>query len=139
MAPLRKPRCGNDATGSRRANGALETAILNVLWQTGEPLSAAEVRERLAEVPEVGQLAYTTVMTILTRLYEKNALTRERDGRAFRYAPVADEAGLAARRLTEMLETVSDREAVLSQFVSDLSDRDEQLMRAVLDARSAAE
>jgi predicted transcriptional regulator len=38
-------------------------------------------------------LAYTTVVTILTRLFEKNALSRERDGRAYRYAPVADEAG----------------------------------------------
>ncbi|MHB8533534.1 MAG: BlaI/MecI/CopY family transcriptional regulator, partial [Solirubrobacteraceae bacterium] len=95
MAPLRKTQRGK---GSRRANGALETAVMNVLWQVGEPLNAAEVRERLLthRRGETDELAYTTVVTILTRLHEKNALSRERDGRAFRYAPVADEAGLAA-------------------------------------------
>ena len=74
-------------------------------------------------------------MTILTRLSEKGALTRERDGRAYRYAPVADEAGLAARRLTAMLDTATDRQAVLSRFVEDLSDRDERLLRDLLDTR----
>lgn len=135
MAALRDPQRGR---GSRRANGALETAVMNVLWQVGRPLNAAEVRERLL-IHQCGakrELAYTTVVTILTRLYEKNALARERDGRAFRYAPVADEAGLAARRLSAMLDEAADRDAVLSRFVDDLSGRDEQLLRAVLEARS---
>ncbi len=135
MAPLRKPERG---TAPRRAVGALEWAVLNVLWAAGEPLSAAEVRERLvAEAGSgAGELAYTTVVTILTRLFEKKTLSRERDGRAFRYAPVADEAGLAARRLTAMLDEVTDRHAVLSGFVDNLTDNDEQLLRALLGDRA---
>jgi predicted transcriptional regulator len=135
----------------RRAAGALEAAVLAVLWEAGEPLSPADVRERLdaragtgaddahAGDPRVGAgpdgLAYTTVVTILTRLFEKNALSRERDGRAFRYAPVADAAGLAARRLTAVLDTAADRNAVLTRFVEDLPDHEEQLLRELLDAR----
>lgn len=69
---------------------------------------------------------------MLTRLYEKGALTRERVGRAYRYAPVADEAGLAARRLTDLLDRAADRDAVLSRFVEELSDHDEQVLRGLL-------
>ena len=124
-------------TASRRAAGALESAVLAVLWQASEPLSPGEVRERLARDEALGgaELSYSTVVTIMTRLHEKNALSRERDGRAYRYAPVADEAGLAARRLTQLLDRVRDREAVLSRFVADLSEHDERLLRDLLDER----
>lgn len=137
MAPLRNHRRTDTARGQRRARGTLESAILTILWEAGEPLNPSEVRERFAANAEgsPGDLAYTTVVTILTRLFEKNVLSRERDGRAFRYCPVTDEAGLAARRLTSMLDAESDRRAVLSRFVKDLSDHDEQLLRAVLDSR----
>ena len=134
MAALRKPRRGE---APRRASGALESAVLGILWDAGQPLSANDVRERLLAESDGGNgdLAYTTVVTIQTRLWEKNALSRERDGRAYRYAPVADEAGLAARRLSAMLNAAADRHAVLSNFVNDLSDDDEQLLRALLGAR----
>lgn len=144
MRPHRKPAgsgaVGRQATespnGSRRAAGALESAILEVLWRAKEPLSPGEVRERLADVggPQAAgaELSYSTVVTILTRLHDKGALSRQRDGRAFRYAPVSDEAGLAARRLTQLLDRAPDREAVLSRFVEDLSERDERLLRELL-------
>lgn len=140
MAPLRKTRRTVPAQqpGTRRANGTLEAAVLTILWAAGEPLNATQVRERLAANADGGfdSLAYTTVVTILARLYEKKALDRERDGRAFRYVPVADEAGLAARRLSAVLDAAPDRHAVLSRFIEDLSDHDEQLLRDVLDART---
>jgi predicted transcriptional regulator len=141
----RTPRTQQDAArpeaeerpGPRRAAGALESAVLAVLWQASAPLSPGEVRERLArdESRDGAELSYSTVVTILTRLHEKNALSRERDGRAYRYAPVADEAGLAARRLTQLLDRVQNREAVLSRFVADLSEHDERLLRELLEER----
>lgn len=131
MSPLRRTQ---RHTTERRAAGALEAAVLGVLWEADRALSPAEVRERL--LPESGngegELAYTTVVTILTRLFEKDVLNRERNGRAFRYAPVADESGLAARRLTSMLDEAADRTAVLSGFIENLNDDDEQLLRALL-------
>jgi predicted transcriptional regulator len=137
MTSARKVRRDAGARAPRRAAGSLEAAVLDVLWEAGEPFNAAQVRERLIAHGEAGadEPAYTTVVTILTRLYEKKALARARDGRAYRYAPVADEAGLAARRLSAMLDAARDRRAVLSRFVRDLSDNDEQLLRAVLDTR----
>lgn len=122
-------RRGSDRNGARRGPGELEQAILAVLWEAGAALSPGEVRDRL---DAGGELSYSTVVTILSRLHEKGALARHRDGRSFRYAPVADEAGLAARRISALLDRQPDREAVLSRFVADLSDRDEELLRHLL-------
>jgi predicted transcriptional regulator len=124
-----------DERAPRRGAGQLESAVLEVLWAAGEPLSPGEVRNRLP-LGEGGGLAYSTVVTILSRLHEKGTLRRTRDGRAFRYTPVADEPGLAARRLSAMLDLAPDREAVLSRFVEDLSDGDEALLRTLLGERA---
>ena len=113
--------------GSRRAAGELENAVLGVLHAAGVPLSPGTVRERLH-----ADLAYTTVVTILSRLHAKGVLERARAGRAYLYAPVADEPGLAARRMATVLASEPDREAVLARFVSGLSESDEQLLRRML-------
>jgi predicted transcriptional regulator len=118
---------GTGAVPGRRAAGKLEAAVLGVLQQAGAALSPAQVREQVG-----GDLAYTTVVTILTRLHAKGVLSREKTGRVYRYAPVADEPGLAARRMTRVLDSEADREAVLARFVSSLSRRDEELLRKML-------
>ena len=112
---------------SRRAAGELEAAVLAVLQEAGSALSPGEVRERIG-----GALAYTTVVTILSRLHAKGVLERHKAGRAHLYAPVADQPGLAARRMTRVLDGEADREAVLARFVSSLSDSDEELLRRML-------
>lgn len=116
-----------DTTGARRASGELEAAVLAVLQDAPTALSPAEVREQVG-----GDLAYTTVVTILSRLHAKGVLQRHKTGRAYRYAPIADQPGLAARRMARVLDGEPDREAVLARFVSALSDRDEDLLRRML-------
>jgi predicted transcriptional regulator len=114
-------------TAHRRGVGELEGLVLGILQAAAEPLSPAAVRERLS-----GDLAYTTVVTILSRLHAKGVLDRERIGRAFRYTPVADEPGLAARRMARVLAAEPDRAAVLARFVSGLSEEDEQALRRMI-------
>jgi predicted transcriptional regulator len=111
----------------RRAAGELEAAVLVVLQDAGAALSPAEVREQIG-----AGLAYTTVVTILSRLHAKGVLERSKSGRSYRYAPVADQPGLAARRMVRVLDDEPDREAVLARFVSTLSDSDEDLLRRML-------
>src|SRR6202161_3585866 len=113
--------------GTRRGAGELASEVLGILQSAGEPLAPADGRERLG-----GDLAYTTVVTILSRLQAKGVLDRERSGRAFRYSPVADEPGLAARRMASVLASEPDREAVLARFVSNLSGEDEQALRRMI-------
>jgi predicted transcriptional regulator len=112
---------------SRRGAGELERAVLAVLQGADTPLSPGEVRDQIG-----GDLAYTTVVTILSRLHAKGVLDRHKQGRAFLYTPVADEPGLAARRMAKMLDAEPDRAAVLARFVSGLSDSDERLLRDML-------
>lgn len=113
---------------ARRAPGALEAEVLNVLWSAGEPLSPTDVQARLED-----DLAYTTVVTILSRLHDKGVATREKHGRSFHYATVDDEAGLAARKMTKVLDGEPDRGSVLARFVTQLSDSDEAVLRDLLD------
>ena len=111
----------------RRGAGELAGQVLGILHEAAGPLSPADVRERLG-----GELAYTTVVTILSRLHAKGVLDRERAGRAYRYVPVADEAGLAALRMASALAGEADHEAVLARFVSGLSDEDDRALRRML-------
>jgi predicted transcriptional regulator len=116
-----------DPGPGRRAPGELEAKVLAVLQASARPLMAAAVQERLG-----GDLAYSTVVTILSRLHAKGVLTRTRLGRAFAYAPVADQPGLAARKMSQVLDGEDDRQAVLARFVSTLSGQDEELIRALI-------
>jgi predicted transcriptional regulator len=118
---------GQVAGSPRRAAGELEAAALAVLQAANSPLTPGQVLDRLG-----GGLAYSTVVTILSRLHVKGVLTRLRAGRAYSYAPVADEPGLAARRMRGVLDAEANREAVLARFVSDLSPADEELLRRML-------
>jgi predicted transcriptional regulator len=77
--------------------GPLEAEVMNVLWSAGRPMS---VRDVLAELNRSRSepLAYTTAMTVLARLAEKEILARVRDGRGYLYEPaVTDTAQIAVR------------------------------------------
>lgn len=72
---------------------------MKTLWAAPAPLSVREVLDQLNRSRRP-PLAYTTVMTVMARLAEKEVLTRVKDGRGYRYeAAVADAAGIAARDL----------------------------------------
>ncbi|MCQ4082433.1 BlaI/MecI/CopY family transcriptional regulator [Streptomyces sp. RB6PN25] len=111
----------------RRAAGQLEAGVLAALWAADRPLTAAQVKDQLP-----GHLAYTTVLTILSRLYDKRMLTRHRAGRGYAYTPVDDEATHTADQMRSLLEHGPDRAAVLSRFVSELSAQDERLLHQLL-------
>lgn len=111
----------------RRAAGELEAGVLGTLWAAGEPLTAAQVN---AQLP--GDLAYTTVLTILSRLHDKGMLTRHRLGRGYAYTPVEERAAHTADQMRALLDRDPDRAAALSRFVSDLSAQDERLLLHLL-------
>src|SRR5512133_1915762 len=118
------------ATGGRR-RGALEQEVLGCLAAAGRPLTVSEVLADLGD-----DLAYTTVLTTLSRLHAKGALTREPAGRAYAYSPPADPTtmgvSVTARRMSQLLDSRQDRAGVLARFVADLSPDDEQLLTELL-------
>lgn len=81
------------------ALGALESEVMDLLWVEGHPLTVREVLDLLNDGRST-PLAYTTVLTVLSRLADKGALTRTSQGRGHAYEPsAADEAGLAVRNV----------------------------------------
>jgi len=115
---------------SRRSRGALEQQVLTCLAVAEGPMTAAEVQAALGSV-----LAYTTILTTLSRLHTKHALTRFADGRAYRYSLAGGTEGAAAsvtaHRMLSLLNG-SDRAEVLSRFVADLRPDDEALLTQLL-------
>jgi len=115
-------------TEQRRGYGDLAQAILDLVGQAGAPVTPAQVRDALGR-----ELAYTTVMTVMARLYDRGLLARKRSGRAFAYTVVGDPAQVTARRMHRILDVDADRAGVLARFVDGLTGEDEHLLRALLD------
>jgi predicted transcriptional regulator len=63
--------------------GPLEMEVLGLVDKAG-PADVAAIQALLAR--KGSALAYTTVMTVLSRLHEKGALTREKQGKRFVYS-----------------------------------------------------
>jgi predicted transcriptional regulator len=127
--------------------GPLEQELLSALWMRG----SATVRELL----DAGgiNLAYTTVMTTLDRLYKKQLLNRSAEGRAFRYAPRYTQEELekaavgetvrqllgsgeaAALPLSYLVEAVSEHDAGLLDDLQRLLDEKRRERRSELRSR----
>jgi predicted transcriptional regulator len=120
----------------RSALGPLETRVLDLLW--GED-RAVTVRHALPAFPE---LAYTTLMTTLDRLYRKGLLIRRRRGRAFAYEPRCSRdqllGELASGHVADLLAASGASTAILSTLVHAVGRRDAALLDE-LDALVQAE
>ena len=80
-----------------------------------------------------GDLAYTTVMTILTRLWKKGLVTRSRYRARLCLCPDPSTGGVPRRkRIRGELRRTRNRSAVLSQFVDKLSKKDTEALRGLL-------
>ncbi len=61
--------------------GDLQAAVMQIFWRR----ESATVREVADELNKKRSLAYTTVLTLVSRLYSRGLLEREPEGRGFRY------------------------------------------------------
>lgn len=106
--------------------GPLEVQLLRWLWQRGD----GTVREVL----EAGDVdgAYTTLMTTLDRLHKKGLLTREPEGRAFRYYPAQTEdefnGEIVRNAIKNMLGAAESGSIPLSFLVEAISEHDRGLL-----------
>jgi predicted transcriptional regulator len=113
------------ARGARHVLGELEAAVMELLWRTpGQTVN--EVEERLRHRREI---AHTTVLTTLDRMHAKGYLTREKQGKAFVYAPQYTreefERGVAEEVLGALLGQFN--EPALSAFVDLVGEDSEAL------------
>ena len=97
-----------------RALGELEERVMGILWRLDRPATVREVR---TELNRDTRLAYTTVMTVMERLWRKGLLERRSQGRAFEYVPVSSEAEHTAELMHQVLSGTRDRRNALAHFV----------------------
>ena len=100
----------------------LEAAIMDVVW--GRKLSSFAVGDVLAILEKQRDIAYTTVMTTVTRLYDKGLLARERDGKRYLYSPKLTREEFMESTAREVLdEAVGGHQAMamLAEKVSEAS------------------
>jgi predicted transcriptional regulator len=107
--------------------GPLELEVMDVLWNSG----ARNVREVVKRMRR--ELAYTTVMTTMDRLYKKGLLARELDERAFIYSPKLTRQEWNRRRAGEMMAGFlsgpeESRHLLLSCLVDAVGSHDSQLL-----------
>lgn len=111
--------------------GQLEAAVMDVLWRREGWMTSGEVRDAL---PQGNRLAYTTVMTVVARLWTKGVLERQRDGRAFAYHPVESREQWTARRMEELLAAAGNPSEALIHFVEVLDPGERDQLRRILKA-----
>jgi predicted transcriptional regulator len=117
----------------RLARGELEAQVLDALWDADDWLTPAEVLS--AVKTRARPLAYTTVMTILARLWAKGMLDRRRQSRGYAYRTVSTREEWAAQRMHDFLETAGNRGAALSHFVDGIDGREAARLRRLLENR----
>ena len=118
----------------RRGRGDLAQQILDVLETAGWALTPAQVLSEFG-----GDLAYTTVMTVLARMHAKGLTTRDLVGRSYAYTAVIDDAEVTAHQIHRLLDARSDRAAVLTSFASGLSPEESRLLVDLLGTEPEAD
>ena len=113
-----------------RGFGELEAAVMQRIWAYDGPVT---VRDIFEELRQQRSIAYTTVMSTMDNLHRKGWLNRERDGKAYRYRPVASREEYSAQLMGEALDDAGDTEVVLSHFVEAMDGEQAAALRAVLD------
>jgi predicted transcriptional regulator len=101
--------------------GELEAAIMRLMWA----VDTATVREIFDRLHAHGRsLAYTTVMTVMARLAEKQLLTRELAGKTHIYRAALTEdqfvRAAAAKRVQALVDEFGD--VAIAQFLATVNE-----------------
>lgn len=78
-----------------------ESEIMEIIWRNGQTC----VRDVLKELKKRKKIAYTTVMTVMSRLHEKGVLKRKMNGRgAFVYEPISDKKTFIEKKTEKIIK-----------------------------------
>ena len=125
--------------GIEKLLGELELAIMDHVWRS----EWVTVRDVLYALNRERSLAYTTVMTVISRLTDKGLLLIEKRGKAYHYKAAFTREEFETRAAAQVIQAlIADfgSEIALSQFVKELSGVDPgKLARLAEMARQAQE
>ena len=126
-----------------RKLGDLERTVMQALWAAGEPLTGRDVAAALARPdparPDAARpdLAYTTVLTVLTRLEKKDLVRRNSTARAHTYTAVASREDHVTELMQQALgqagSSAPARAAALQHFARTMTPEEAAALRQALD------
>jgi predicted transcriptional regulator len=99
------------------------------LWERD---GATTVRAVFEDLLRDREIAYTTVMSTMDNLHRKGWLSRERDGKAYRYWPGMTREQYGAALMRDALGAGGRSDRVLAHFLEEISDDDSAALRKVL-------
>jgi predicted transcriptional regulator len=100
-----------------------ESEIMEIVWCNGQTC----VRDVLKELKKKKKIAYTTVMTVMTRLHEKGVLTRKMNkSGAFVYEPISDKKTFIEKKAGKMIKGLLNEygDVAVAQFLDAIGSSD---------------
>jgi predicted transcriptional regulator len=112
--------------------GPLEQDVMEVVWEL-EEATVRDVHERLALRRKI---AYTTVMTTMTRLASKGLLARDTESLAHRYRPAVSREAYGRTTVVRVLDWLMDRypEPAASYLAAIVGEVDEEALARLREA-----
>ncbi|MDP9311989.1 MAG: BlaI/MecI/CopY family transcriptional regulator [Chloroflexota bacterium] len=103
--------------------GELEEAVMEIIWRNGPEVTVREVWQALQPTRP---LAYTTVMTVMSRLVPKGVLRVRRQGKADYYQPTGTREELKALQAQRAVQDVLAHfgDVGIAQFLRELQETD---------------
>lgn len=119
--------------------GGLETEVMEVVWQTGAPISVGEVVNALGQKQKV---AHTTIMTIMGRLTEKGLLKRITPGKTYLYKPAYSRDTFLKKISRQIIKNlvVTFGDTVVAHFTEELEkvpfEKKQKLLKILKEAKN---
>ena len=100
--------------------GELESDVMEIIWQSKEPISVRIVTQSLQKKR---QIAYTTVMTIMGRLVDKGLLKRNESSKAYTYRSAYSKDRFLTRVSRQIIRNfiISFGEAAVAHFAEEIN------------------
>lgn len=102
---------------------------MEFIWSQDRQLTVPEVHTQLSGKR---RLAYTTTMTVMSRLFDKGLLYRREDHRPYTYTVAIGRDEYYAHLMVQLLSEVADRQAALAKFVERMDPADAQTLMALM-------
>ena len=110
----------------------LETEVMDAVWAGGEETTVRRVMEEL-NAGSSPDRAYTTFMTVMSRLDDKGLLKRRREGKTDIYRPVMSREDYLAARAEAEVGALVDQfgDVALTHFARQMASLDPERRRAL--------
>jgi len=120
-----------DKQGMEQALGTLEAQVMEAVWDAEDEVCVDDVRRTLEAQGK--ESAYTTIMTTMSRLYDKGLLGRRMEGRAYYYYPALTRRELGRSVTRRVIDALlgSFAEPAMSYFVEALGEEDPERLETL--------